>query len=78
MLDFLLFLLRRKKKKKVGIGANPQQRNPGPQTSTTLHLSHSRWFYRTPPTLIGRLPVQPSQAERLRRPQTGSVARSVR
>ena len=40
---------------------------------TTLHLSYSRWFYRTPPTLIGRLLVQPSPTERLRRPQTGSV-----
>ena len=35
----------------------------GPRTSTTLNHNYSRWFYRNPPTLIRRLPVQPSQAD---------------
>jgi hypothetical protein len=39
---------------------------PGANPSTTpffdmgLHLSTTRWFYRTPPTLIGRLQLTPA------------------
>ena len=46
---------------------------PESETSTTFTHEISPWFYRKPPTLIVRLPVHPSPAERLRAPQTRLV-----
>ena len=53
----------------IGASGNDPGRidfKPGANPSTTpffergLHLSSSRWLYRTPPTLVGRLQLTPA------------------
>ena len=52
----------------IGASGIDPGRRPGANPSTTpffergFHLNFSRWFYRTPPTLIGRLQQSPQLA----------------